>query len=492
MTIKSIMVAVFAILSFSALNCFSAEGPSEFDAIAKDIQAGVKSLEYPDQVGQELINVVKTWKCVEWKQKLAQARQDLQGKKIAADQASGVEKQVAVELFEAIQHQLLVEDEEKMLKLGCNDLGIVLKHKKGNSCSFAQAFLLIGQSVGLSVKVVYGSEPDSENATLTQFPQQHTNAGVELANGKIVVFDIACKLISEPFLLSDEFRETGAYLEAKVQSPLGIHSKIQLWDKNGLLSLVYYWRGAACFSTKKNSDAISFFSKAIQLNPVCALPYAKRGAAYRKDSNFGLAIADLQKAVELDPKSMDFHRCLGELYFKMGKNEESLAELTKAVELYPESSKALSCRANILGLMHRNSEAFEDAKKAAEKDPKNVDAFCIMAAINYSTGKYEDACVDVGKAIELEPRQAGHYRFLANIHFTMGKYEEAIADYDKIIEINPRDARAYFTQGNLYSRLKKLDEAKKNFQQALKMDKSLENEIRAASAKYGLDMPIDL
>ena len=103
---QAIAVFFVATFVFSVSRGFSGEDQPAFDAIAKDIQAGVKALEYPDEVGQDLVKMVKNWKCVEWKQKLSQAKQDLEAKKITADQAAQVEEEVAKELFQTIGKEI--------------------------------------------------------------------------------------------------------------------------------------------------------------------------------------------------------------------------------------------------------------------------------------------------------------------------------------------------------------------------------------------------
>ena len=104
----AVLIVVFSV--FFDSKGFSAESQPAFDSIAKDIQAAVKALEYPDEVGQNLVKMVKDWKCVEWKQKLSQAKQDLEAKKITADQAAQVEEQVAKELFQTIGKEFVCDN----------------------------------------------------------------------------------------------------------------------------------------------------------------------------------------------------------------------------------------------------------------------------------------------------------------------------------------------------------------------------------------------
>ena len=69
-----------------------------------------------------------------------------------------IEERVAKELFQTIAVD--IENREKASQY--NDLALALKEKKNNSCSFSQIFIILGNSVGLSVKTVYALEPDSD------------------------------------------------------------------------------------------------------------------------------------------------------------------------------------------------------------------------------------------------------------------------------------------------------------------------------------------
>jgi thiamine pyrophosphate-dependent acetolactate synthase large subunit-like protein len=90
---------------------------SQFDVIAKDIQQQVKSLGYADDVGKNLVKMVNDWKCVEWKQKLDKAKQDLREKKISADQITQVEIEVIKYLYQMIGTEFTVVDGEEYFYL---------------------------------------------------------------------------------------------------------------------------------------------------------------------------------------------------------------------------------------------------------------------------------------------------------------------------------------------------------------------------------------
>jgi len=80
-------------------------------------------------------------------------------------------------------------------------------------------------------------------------------------------------------------------------------------------------------------QAISDFSKAIEINPRLAHAYNNRGWAYIKKWQYDQAISDFSKTIEIDPRFVEayFHRAVG--YFLVEEYEKSLLDVIKAQQL---------------------------------------------------------------------------------------------------------------------------------------------------------------
>lgn len=541
-------VTVFAFLLLFCSKGFAAEDQPAFDSIALDIQAGVKSLEYPDEVGQDLVKFVKDWKCVKWKQKLTQAKTDLEEKKITADQAAQFEEEVAKELFETIGKEIAKEENPGQY----HDLAKVLKDKKADSGGYAQVFAILGKSLGLSVNLLYALEPATDSDT----SRRHMNLGVGLSDGKTVAVDLACRSLSKPFVLKEEFTEDGVYWEAKDKNLLGIHSRIQAWNENGLLTMLYNFRGTEAGRSRKYAEALAHFTKAISLNPNYVKVYANRGAIYSQLGEHAAALADTAKAIELDPKSAEAYCCRGRANFLAKKREAALSDFNKAIELSPQSSLAYAYRASFYSQSGQYAEALADATKAVELDPKSAQVYYVRglvnlhkgnytealpdfdktlevnpkfaaaysgrstvyyrqgqyakaisecdkaielspqdfqlyynrAGANYRLGKFEESVADYGKAIELNPKDMEAYFGRGAVYHHLGKYNEALADYNKALEISPKDARLYFNRGLTHANQGNTEAAKKDLLKAVELDPSMKKKAVQISDRYGLDL----
>ena len=112
-------------------------------------------------------------------------------------------------------------------------------------------------------------------------------------------------------------------------------------------------------------DAITHYTKAIDLNPELPEGYYNRGVAYSNIGVFETAIEDFNKAINLDFKDavVYFHR--GKAWLHQKKWENAKADLTTAREM----------RVDIIESFHSAYESVEDFEaKNGIKLPKDIAA----------------------------------------------------------------------------------------------------------------------
>ena len=80
-------------------------------------------------------------------------------------------------------------------------------------------------------------------------------------------------------------------------------------------------------------EAISEFSKAIEINPHYAEAYNSRGIAHDSKDQIDEAIADYSKAIESNPDMAEAYMNRGMDYLKIGEYGKSLQDRAKAREL---------------------------------------------------------------------------------------------------------------------------------------------------------------
>ena len=96
---------------------------------------------------------------------------------------------------------------------------------------------------------------------------------------------------------------------------------------------VYNNRGFAYCQIGQYDQAISDFSKAIEINPRLAHAYNNRGWAYIKKWQYDQAVSDFNKTIEIDPGFVEayFNRAI--VYFLVEEYDKSLLDVIKAQQL---------------------------------------------------------------------------------------------------------------------------------------------------------------
>src|SRR5919204_6064389 len=82
----------------------------------------------------------------------------------------------------------------------------------------------------------------------------------------------------------------------------------------------------------KNSDAIAFATKAIEVDPKNAQTYFIRGRIYAEIKDHEQAIADLTHGIELEAKAPLAYQLRGAEYFKLGNFTNAIADFDKAIQ----------------------------------------------------------------------------------------------------------------------------------------------------------------
>lgn len=85
-------------------------------------------------------------------------------------------------------------------------------------------------------------------------------------------------------------------------------------------------KGNECVKSKDYKEAVTCYSRSIELNPTEAFTYANRAMAYLKLKEYKNVIADADKAIQIKPGYLKaFHR-RGKAYAALNKFEEAIKD----------------------------------------------------------------------------------------------------------------------------------------------------------------------
>lgn len=136
-----------------------------------------------------------------------------------------------------------------------------------------------------------------------------------------------------------------------------------------------YNRGIAYFKTGKEKEAEADFDRVIMMDPRMSSAYLYRGLCRGKFEKYSDALSDYTKALELKPNDAAIHNNIAYLY--VSANDKSFRDKTKALE---------------------------HARKAAElSHEKNAEILDTLANAYFSNEQIKEAIDMENRAIKLEP-----------------------------------------------------------------------------------------
>lgn len=161
--------------------------------------------------------------------------------------------------------------------------------------------------------------------------------------------------------------------------------------------------GKALADAGNASEALTYYNRAIEMNPHFFIAYENRGNAKARLGDYEGAIADYEETLRINPYHADGHYNLGNALAREGKMAEAVAQLKEALKIRPRSAEYHNNLGYVLAL----------------------------------EGKEKEAIAQFQEAIRLKPDLAAAHNNLGNALFYQGSLEGAIESYREALRINP-------------------------------------------------------
>jgi tetratricopeptide (TPR) repeat protein len=243
---------------------------------------------------------------------------------------------------------------------------------------------------------------------------------------------------------------------------------------NPQLVEAYNNRGFAYYALQQYDKAIADYAKIIQINPQDAEAYTNRGITYTDLQQYDQAMADFAKAIQIDPEYADTYYHRGLAYQKLNEIMPAKADFAKAIEVNPQYAEAYNSRGIAYYYLQQYEQALADFSKAIEIYPEYAEAYYDRGLVYCCILKqYEQAIADDSKAIQLGIQKAGLYNSRGVAYYNLKQYEQAIADYSKAIEINPQFAEVYTNRGLVYAHMEQYEQAIADHSKAIEINPQL-------------------
>ncbi|MGA7923402.1 MAG: hypothetical protein WCA77_05445, partial [Thermoplasmata archaeon] len=221
-----------------------------------------------------------------------------------------------------------------------------------------------------------------------------------------------------------------------------------------------YLQGQALMWKQEESSlrqSISFFEKAIKLDPTYARAYVGVARAYIGLGTEGFlpwmesilkGTAAAEKATALDPDSADAHALLAELSFMADDLAGRLdVEVRRALALNPNHAQAqlmLGALAGALGILEAYVHQSEIAHRLDPLSPQTIRSFGLAT---FCARRFEEAEAHWKKNAEMSPLDC--YRGLADLYMFRGDYEQATGAVRELERLAPNSDYALLCRGYL-------------------------------------------
>ncbi len=97
---------------------------------------------------------------------------------------------------------------------------------------------------------------------------------------------------------------------------------------------IHLYKGVTYVHKRQYDQAISDYTKAIEINPRFAMAYRTRGTAYLRKRQYDQAISDYTKAIEINPRYVDAYNNRGFIYMvRLEDKKKACADWKRACEL---------------------------------------------------------------------------------------------------------------------------------------------------------------
>src|SRR5881398_1238411 len=183
--------------------------------------------------------------------------------------------------------------------------------------------------------------------------------------------------------------------------------------------------------------AITYFDRAIELDPDYALAYAERSETWtiigdltgQRPIAYPKARSDADKAVAIAPALAEAHAALGWVRaFAEWKFAEGLSELQRAKELSPANPTANDLLARVIVYRGRMEEAERQARQAVELDPLSAATQFTLGRVLFYAGKLDEADAAGRKLAQLQPSASSSHRWQVLAAVQRGDGETALRE----------------------------------------------------------------
>lgn len=239
----------------------------------------------------------------------------------------------------------------------------------------------------------------------------------------------------------------------------------------------YKVKGNDAFKNKKYTEAIDWYTKAINVDPNCeaaAALYSNRAASHTGMGNHLEAIKDSDNCIRVKPAWLKGHYRKGGALESLNRLDESLKAFEDALRTEPNNEEVQD---KVNSLRTRIRERNERTKPAMVS---KADEAKVIGNSFFSQGRYEQAMGFYARAIDLASQSspeelANYYANRAACRQQTHDYSGVVEDANAALKLIPNHVKALIRRAVAYEGLEKWQLALDDFNTANRLSPGMSN-----------------
>lgn len=171
-------------------------------------------------------------------------------------------------------------------------------------------------------------------------------------------------------------------------------------------SAIYpYWLGRLDYDARAYAQAVSYFRRALQLDPKMARAWDNLGLCYYQQNANALSVQSFRKAIQLDsaagdPSPWPYYNLAitQQIIDRLPDAETSLRE---AIRMEPKFAQAHFQLGNVLEQMNRDTDAIAEFQQAVALDPRYAEAHLALGRLYRKSGQETKAQTQLQMYLQL-------------------------------------------------------------------------------------------
>jgi len=227
--------------------------------------------------------------------------------------------------------------------------------------------------------------------------------------------------------------------------------------------------GMILYRDKKYSEAITEFTKSLQIQPAVETDYFL-GLSYLNIQNYESALNQFRKTLAANPSFLQARFLSSTILLQQRQVDAAIAEAKTVLEAEPKHALAH----NVIGSAYMLKGEFDDGmrelNRALELDPRIVDVHVKKGFYHLQKGNYRDAEGELLTAVRISPSLLNTRLILASYYISRRDYSRALSVLQEGITGKPADAEIYNNIAAVYFVQHRLDDGYKTLLAAKKAD----------------------